>query len=65
VASQGTGGRGSGRQHLRGRRLISQGGVSVDGEKITEVNAEMQAGRTFLLQVGKRRFKRVTLQTDK
>jgi tyrosyl-tRNA synthetase len=48
-----------------GRRLISQGGVSVDGEKITEVNAEMQAGRTFLLQVGKRRFKRVTLQTDK
>jgi len=39
-----------------GRRLISQGGVQVDGEKITDVNAEMPAGQTFLLQVGKRRF---------
>jgi tyrosyl-tRNA synthetase len=48
-----------------GRRLISQGGVQVDGEKLTEVNAEIQAGQTFLLQVGKRRFKRVTLSTDK
>ncbi len=48
-----------------GRRLISQGGVQVDGEKLTDVNAEIQAGQTFLLQVGKRRFKRVTLTTDK
>lgn len=48
-----------------GRRLISQGGVSVDGVKITDVNAEMPAGQTFLLQVGKRRFKRVNLITDK
>jgi tyrosyl-tRNA synthetase len=48
-----------------GRRLISQGGVSVDGEKIGDVNAEIPAGGTFLLQVGKRRFKRVTLTTDK
>jgi tyrosyl-tRNA synthetase len=48
-----------------GRRLISQGGVQVDGEKFTDVNAELQAGQTFLLQVGKRRFKRVTLTTDK
>jgi tyrosyl-tRNA synthetase len=48
-----------------GRRLISQGGVSVDGEKISDVNAEIPAGGTFLLQVGKRRFKRVTLTTDK
>jgi len=47
------------------RRLISQGGVQVDGEKITDVNAEMPAGQTFLLQVGKRRFKRVNLVTDK
>ena len=47
-----------------GRRLISQGGVSVDGEKISDVNAELPAGGTFLLQVGKRRFKRVTLKAD-
>jgi tyrosyl-tRNA synthetase len=48
-----------------GRRLISQGGVQVDGEKITDLNAEIPTGRTFLLQIGKRRFKRVTLKTDK
>ncbi len=48
-----------------GKRLMSQGGVQVDGEKLTEVNAEIQAGQSFLLQVGKRRFKRVTLTTDK
>ncbi len=48
-----------------GRRLISQGGVQVDGKKITDVNAEVPAGQTFLLQVGKRRFKRVNLITDK
>jgi tyrosyl-tRNA synthetase len=48
-----------------GRRLISQGGVSVDGEKISDVNAELTAGGKFLLQVGKRRFKRVNLKTDK
>ena len=47
------------------RRLISQGGVQVDGEKITDVNAEVPAGQAFLLQVGKRRFKRVNLITDK
>jgi hypothetical protein len=37
----------------------------VDGEKISDVNAELTAGSTFLLQVGKRRFKRVNLKTDK
>jgi tyrosyl-tRNA synthetase len=47
-----------------GRRLINQGGVQVDGEKISDVNAEIPAGGTFLLQVGKRRFKRVNLKTD-
>jgi tyrosyl-tRNA synthetase len=47
------------------RRLISQGGVQIDGEKITDVNAEMPVGQAFLLQVGKRRFKRVNIITDK
>jgi hypothetical protein len=37
----------------------------VDGAKISDVKAEMSAGSTFLLQVGKRRFKRVTLTADK
>jgi len=47
------------------RRLIKQGAVKVDGEKVTDVNQELAEGTTFLLQVGKRRFKRVTLTTDK
>jgi tyrosyl-tRNA synthetase len=46
------------------RRLIKQGGVKVDGEKVTDVNLELPVGRTFLLQVGKRRFKKVTLKAD-
>jgi len=43
------------------RRLMSQGGVQVDGEKVTEVNLELKSGATYLLKVGKRRFKKVTL----
>ncbi len=44
------------------RRLITQGGVQVDGEKVTDVNLELAAGATYLLKVGKRRFKRVILE---
>jgi tyrosyl-tRNA synthetase len=43
------------------RRLITQGGVQVEGEKVTDPNRELAAGKTYLLQVGKRRFKRVRL----
>jgi tyrosyl-tRNA synthetase len=43
------------------RRLISQGGVQVDGEKVTDANLELAAGKSYLLKVGKRRFKKVTL----
>ena len=44
------------------RRLIQQGGVSVDGQKQTLVNSLMQSqpGKSILLKVGKRRFVRVT-----
>ena len=44
------------------RRLITQGGVHVDGEKVTDVNLELPPGKTYLLKAGKRRFKRVTLE---
>ena len=44
-----------------GRRLIKQGGVQVDGDKIANPEAELPAGHTYLLKVGKRRFKRVTV----
>jgi len=46
------------------RRLIQQGGVRVDGEKVMDVHLKLFPGCTFLLQVGKRRFKKVTLQAD-
>jgi len=43
------------------QRLIKGGGVQVDGEKVANAKLELAAGKTYLLQVGKRRFKRVTL----
>jgi tyrosyl-tRNA synthetase len=43
------------------QRLIKGGGVQVDGEKIADPKLELAAGKTYLLQVGKRRFKRVKL----
>jgi tyrosyl-tRNA synthetase len=43
------------------RRLINQGAVKVQGEKVTDVNMELPLGGPYLLQVGKRRFKKVTL----
>jgi len=43
------------------KRLINQGGVHLDGEKVSDVNLELPTGKTYLLKVGKRRFKRVTL----
>ncbi|HEY7472285.1 MAG TPA: tyrosine--tRNA ligase [Gemmatimonadota bacterium] len=44
-----------------GRRLVEQGGVSVDGERVTDLDLAISAGRAFVIQVGKRRFARVTL----
>ena len=46
------------------RRLIQQGGVSIDGERQTAANAvrAWDAGATATLKVGKRRFLRVRFQ---
>jgi tyrosyl-tRNA synthetase len=43
------------------RRLIEQGGVRVEGERITQTDAEtvLTADQALLIQVGKRRFLRV------
>ncbi|MGQ9920595.1 MAG: tyrosine--tRNA ligase [Desulfobacca sp.] len=43
------------------RRLIQQGGVQVDGVKVSDVDLALAAGKEYLLRVGKRRFKRVHL----
>ena len=44
------------------RRMIRQGAVEVDREKVTNADFPMVAGRGYLIQVGKRRFKRVILE---
>ncbi|MYM31002.1 tyrosyl-tRNA synthetase [Duganella sacchari] len=41
-------------------RMVEQGGVRVDGTVISDKGLQLQAG-TFVLQVGKRKFARVTL----
>ena len=41
------------------RRLIAQGGVKVDGTRVTDVDSEVEAKGSMLLQVGKRRLVRV------
>jgi len=42
------------------RRLIQQGGVQVDGERVADT-AELRRGGEHLIKVGKRRFRRVVL----
>ena len=42
------------------RRLIAQGGVSVEGERVSDPNAKLPPG-VYLLKVGKRKFTRVTV----
>ena len=45
-----------------GRRMIQQNAVSVEGEKISDVDATVAAQGSVLLKVGKRRFCRVMFQ---
>jgi len=41
-------------------RMVEQGGVRIDGETISDKGLKVEAG-TYVLQVGKRKFARVTL----
>ena len=43
-------------------RLIEQGAVRVDGERVATRDAVLETGSTYLLQAGKRGFARVTLK---
>ncbi|MBW2733712.1 MAG: tyrosine--tRNA ligase [Deltaproteobacteria bacterium] len=45
-----------------GRRLIKQGGVQVDGERVTDESRPLSRGSEHLLKAGKRRFRRVVLR---
>ena len=43
-------------------RMIEQGGVRLDGEKVTDKALTIARGKTVVAQVGKRKFARVTAQ---
>jgi tyrosyl-tRNA synthetase len=43
-------------------RMIEQGGVRVNGEKVDDKAFKLRAGATYVLQVGKRKFARVALR---
>jgi tyrosyl-tRNA synthetase len=42
-------------------RMIEQGGVKLDGEKVSDKHLQIKAGAVVVAQVGKRRFGRVTV----
>ena len=42
-------------------RLLDQGGVKLDGEKVTDKALKLPKGRIAVLQVGKRKFARITI----
>jgi tyrosyl-tRNA synthetase len=42
-------------------RMVKQGAVKVDGERVEDGRTEIAAGSTHVVQVGKRRFARVTV----
>ncbi|MFH0992545.1 MAG: tyrosine--tRNA ligase [bacterium] len=44
------------------RRLIDQGGVSIDGLKITSVNSPLPEKPAYILKVGKRKFLKIIQQ---
>jgi tyrosyl-tRNA synthetase len=45
-----------------GRRLVGQGAVRIDRERVTDPDLRLAVGTTKLLQVGSRRFARVRLE---
>lgn len=42
-------------------RMVEQGAVRLDGEKVVDKNLRLTEKKTFILQVGKRRFAKITL----
>jgi tyrosyl-tRNA synthetase len=43
-------------------RMIAQGAVKIDGEKVTDREINLLAGESHILQVGKRKFVRVSIK---
>ena len=44
-----------------GNRMIDQGGVKIDGMKISDKNYQLDKGALFVVQVGKRKFAKIKL----
>ncbi len=44
------------------RRMVQQGAVRIDGERVENFELELPAGASHVIQVGKRRFARVTIK---
>jgi len=44
------------------RRLITQGGVRIDGKKISEIDHKVKSGSEFILKAGKRRFLKISVE---
>jgi tyrosyl-tRNA synthetase len=44
-----------------GRRLIQQGAVDIDGQRVTDVNYTLSRGKTYQIKVGKKRFATVSI----
>jgi tyrosyl-tRNA synthetase len=42
--------------------MIEQGGVRVNGEKVSDKALKLGTGETYVLQVGKRKFAKVSLR---
>jgi len=47
------------------RRKVAEGAVRIDGEKATDPQLRLAAGSAYTLQVGPRRFARVSIKKDK
>jgi tyrosyl-tRNA synthetase len=43
------------------QRLIDQGGVKIDGERVSDKSLRFSAGQSFVLQVGKRKAARIRI----
>jgi tyrosyl-tRNA synthetase len=42
-------------------RMIDQGGVKVDGDKVSDKGLVLAKGKAAVVQVGKRKFARITV----
>jgi len=50
---------GAAKSNGEARRLINQGGVTIDGSKVSDPNAAVNSDKPFILKVGKRKFYKI------